>query len=334
MDQEIQFTSTADGVSIAYASAGSGPPIVKAGNWMNHLEYDWRSPVWRHLLEEFARDQQLIRYDVRGTGLSDRSAKELSLDAFVSDLSSVIAATGLERFPLLGISQGGPVAIAYAIRHPEKVSHLILFGSFAAGWKAADLTDELRQKREAQVTLIRQEWHSKNPAIRQLWTTLCIPDAQPEEATSFNELQRQAATPELAGRMFEAIGELDVTSMLPELKVPVLVLHSKGDSIVPFEEGRRLASLIPGAKFVSLESRNHLLLRHEPAWPIFVGEVRRFLGRETTPSPAAVTEQMKHCGTCGRVYGDPTLRYCLDDGTLLSPQPDSDSETVILPKTA
>lgn len=278
MEQEIHFCTTSDNVSIAYASVGSGPPFVKAANWMNHLEFDWRSPVWRHLLDEFSSDHQLVRYDERGTGLSDRNVSELSLDVFVDDLAAVVGRLGLEKFPLLGISQGGPVAVAYAIRHPEKVSHLILFGSFASGWKRSNLDEKILENRRAQLTLIRQGWNSKNPAIRQLWTTLCIPDGRPEEAESFNELQRESVSPETAARIFDAIGDLDVREMLPLLEVPVLVLHSRGDSMVQFEEGRRLASMIPRAKFVPLESRNHLLMDHEPAWTVFVEEVRRFLG--------------------------------------------------------
>ena len=280
MEQEIHFCTTSDNISIAYASVGTGPPFVKAANWMNHLEYDWRSPVWRHLLNEISRDHQLVRYDERGTGLSDRNVRELSLDVFVDDLEAVVDSLGLETFPLFGISQGGPVAAAYAVRHPEKVSHLILFGSFACGWKRSNLSEEILEKRRAQLTLIRQGWNSKNPAIRQLWTTLCIPDGHPDEAESFNELQRESVSPETAARIFDAIGDLDVRDMLPMLDVPTLVLHSRGDAMVQFEEGRRLASMIPRAKFVPLESRNHLLLQHEPAWDTFVGEVRRFLGRE------------------------------------------------------
>ncbi|MGB7069927.1 MAG: alpha/beta hydrolase [Pyrinomonadaceae bacterium] len=320
MEQEIKFCSTIDGVSIAYSSVGKGPPFVKAANWMNHLELDWLSPVWSHLLHEFAFDHNLVRYDERGTGLSDRNATtDLSLDAFVNDLESVVDAVGVERFPLFGISQGGPVAVAYASRHPDRVSHLILLGSFAAGWKRAKVDPDVLEKRKAQLTLIRQGWNSKNPAIRQLWTTLCIPNAMPDETESFNTLQKETASREDAARIFEAIGDLDVSEILPSLKIPSLVLHSRGDALVPFEEGRRLASMIPSAKFVSLESSNHILMRHEPAWPIFVTEVRRFLGHEK-PIIDAFTEtrRFKICSTCRRAYADDSLFYCLDDGTKLT----------------
>ncbi len=319
MEQEIKFCTTSDNVRIAYSSVGEGPPFVKAANWMNHLEYDWQSPVWNHLLHEFADDHQLVRYDERGTGLSDRNVEDLSLDAFVDDLSSVIEAVGVERFPLFGISQGGPVAVAYANRHPEKVSHLILLGSFATGWKKARLAPDDLEKRQAQMTLIKQGWNSKNPAIRQLWTTLCIPEANPDEAKSFNELQQASVSPDNAARIFEALGELDVHEILPKLNVPTLVFHARGDALVPFEEGRRLASMIPNSRFVTLESNNHLLLQHEAAWHVFASEVRKFLGREKSVTAAGTeTRLFKVCPTCSRTYADDTLLYCLDDGTKLT----------------
>ena len=318
MEQEIKFCTTSDNVTIAFACVGTGPPLVKAANWMNHLERDWHSPVWCHLLDEFSRDQQLVRYDERGTGLSDRKVGDLSLNAFVDDLEAVVNAVGLDRFPLLGISQGGPVAVAYALRHPEKVTHLVLFGSFASGWRKSGLDQKALDKREAQLTLIKQGWHSKNPAIRQLWTTLCIPDAHPDECESFNELQRESVSPDTAARIFEAIGDLDVRQMIRMLDLPVLVLHSRGDAMVNFEEGRRLASMIPGAKFVPLDSQNHLLLRHEPAWPRFVDEVRTFLGRVgTVPASDENTRSMKMCPTCHTIYGE-EMSFCLNDGTPLT----------------
>jgi pimeloyl-ACP methyl ester carboxylesterase len=318
MEQDIQFCTTSDGVSIAFASVGSGPPFVKAANWMNHLELDWHSPVWRHLLDELSSDQALVRYDERGTGLSDRNVEDLSIDAFVRDLESVVDALGLERFPLLGISQGGPVAVAYATRHPEKVSHLILYGSFAAGWKAAGLDMKDLDKRQAQLTLIRQGWSSRNPAIRQLWTTLCIPDARPEECDSFNELQRESVSADTAARIFEALGDLDVRELLPHLNMPVLVLHARSESMVKFEEGRRLASMIKGAKFVPLDSRNHLLMHHEPAWTRFVYEVRSFIGLNASKLDGETTRSMKICPTCRKIYGEEML-FCLDDGSPLDP---------------
>jgi eukaryotic-like serine/threonine-protein kinase len=286
MEQQIHFCTTADGVRIAYATVGEGPPLVKAANWLSHLEFDWRSPVWRHLLREFARDHTFIRYDERGNGLSDWNVTDLSFDAWVEDLESVIEAAGVERFPLLGISQGGAVAIAYAVRHPEKVSHLILYGAYARGWITRDSADEIEQ-RQAQLTLVKLGWGKDNPAFRQLWTTLYAPDATPEQAQSFNDLQRISTSPENAVKLLNIMGQIDVVDLLPQVKVPTLVLHCRDESGVPFEEGRLLASSIPGARFVPLEGRNHLLLEGAPSWGTFVKEIRRFLGTSDT---SALTE--------------------------------------------
>lgn len=335
MQQQIKFCTTPDNVRIAYSSVGSGPPLVKAANWMNHLEYDWTSPVWRHLMSEFAGDQQLIRYDERGTGLSDRRVEEFSLDAFVSDLESVIDAVGVERFPLLGISQGGAVAVSYAIKHPEKVSHLILHGTFATGWKRIPgLPKAIVERRNAEVMLIRHSWGLNNPAARQFWTTLCIPDGTPEEAQSFNEIQQLSVSAETAARIYEAIGDFDVAELLPELDLPVLVLHSRGDATVSYEDGRRMASMIRGARFVTLESKNHLLMEDEPSWPKFVSEVRTFLGRERQSDAADTpTVLFKICPACSRIYTDNSMLYCLDDGTQLANRADlsdPDPKTLIL----
>lgn len=292
MEQKIQFCTTDDGVRIAYATAGSGPPLVKAANWLNHLEFDWESPIWRHLLEEFAQDHLLVRYDERGNGLSDWNVEDLSFEAFVRDLESVVDAVGLERFPLLGISQGGAVAIAYAIRHPDRVSHLILYGAYARGW-AERGSPAVQEQREALMTLVRLGWGQDNPAFRQLWTTLYAPDATPEQVEWFNELQRVSTSPENAVRLFTEFSKMNVVDLLPQIKVPTIVLHCRKEAVVPFEEGRRLAALIPGAHFVPLEGRNHLLLQTEPAWNKFITEVRRFLGRDrraTVPELGKTTE--------------------------------------------
>ena len=281
MEQQIHFCTTHDGVRIAYATVGEGPPLVKAANWLSHLEFDWRSPVWRHLLAEFARDHTFIRYDERGNGLSDWNVSDLSFDAWVEDLDSVVEAANLDRFPLLGISQGGAVAIAYAVRHPEKVSHLILYGAYARGWAQRDSPEEIEQ-RQAALTLVRLGWGKDNPAFRQLWTTLYAPDATPEQAQSFNDLQRISTSPENAVKLLNIMGNIDVVDLLPQVKVPTLVLHCRDEAGVPFEEGRKLAGTIPGALFVPLNGRNHLLLEGDPSWDTFVKEVRHFLGTEVT----------------------------------------------------
>jgi serine/threonine protein kinase/pimeloyl-ACP methyl ester carboxylesterase/tetratricopeptide (TPR) repeat protein len=289
MEQQIQFCTTDDGVRIAYATVGKGPPLLKAANWLSHLEFDWRSPVWRHLLAEFARDHTFIRYDERGNGLSDWNVSDLSFDAWVEDLDSVVDAAGLDHFPLLGISQGGAVAIAYAVRHPEKVSHLILYGAYARGWAKRESAEEIEQ-RQAQLTLVRLGWGKDNPAFRQLWTTLYAPDASPEQAQSFNDLQRVSTSPENAVTLLNVMGNIDVVDLLAQVKVPTLVLHCRDEAGVPFEEGRLIASSIPGARFVPLKGRNHLLLEGDPSWGAFVKEVRQFLGTEETSAMTQISE--------------------------------------------
>jgi eukaryotic-like serine/threonine-protein kinase len=281
MEQQIHFCNTQDNVQIAYATVGNGPPMVKAANWLSHLEFDWQSPIWRHLLREFSRDHTLIRYDERGNGLSDWNVADLSFNAWVADLESVVNAAGVDRFPLIGISQGGAVAIAYAVRNPERVSHLILYGAYARGWITRDSADEIEQ-RQAQLTLVRLGWGKDNPAFRQLWTSLYAPDATPQQAQSFNDLQRVSTSPENAVKLLTEMGNINVVDLLPQVKVPTLVLHCRDEAGVPFEEGRKLAGTIPGARFVPLEGRNHLLLEGAPSWGTFVKEIRRFLGTEET----------------------------------------------------
>ena len=277
--QDIRFCMAPDGVSIAYAVAGEGPPLVKAANWLNHLEYDWTSPIWRHLLMELANGHRLIRHDARGNGLSDWEAADISFEAFVSDLEIVIEASGVERFPLLGVSQGCSVSIAYAVRHPERVSKLILYGGFARG-RAQRGTQADIEDAEAQMTLMRHNWGKDNPAIRQLFTSMFIPDGTPEQIDWFNNLQRITTSAEGAARIRKAVNAIDVTPLLAEVKAPTLVLHCRDDGMVPFEEGRRMAAMIPNARFVALEGRNHLMLEHEPAWTRFVDEVRGFLAED------------------------------------------------------
>jgi pimeloyl-ACP methyl ester carboxylesterase/tRNA A-37 threonylcarbamoyl transferase component Bud32 len=278
LDQRIRFCTASDGTRIAYATSGRGQPLVKAANWLSHLEHDGKSPVWRHWIRELSRDHTLVRYDERGCGLSDWTVDEFSLEAWVRDLEAVVDDLELDRFPLLGISQGGPIAIAYALRHPERVSRLILYGSYARGQAHRDLSDREREERELLLELIRLGWGKDHDAFRQVFTRLFIPEGTPEQIQWFNELQRVSATPENAARMCDAFHMLDVRDMVPRLDLPTLVLHATGDLRIPFNEGRLLASTIPGAAFVPLESRNHLLLESEPAWPRFLREVRAFLG--------------------------------------------------------
>jgi class 3 adenylate cyclase/pimeloyl-ACP methyl ester carboxylesterase len=274
-NQEIKYCRASDGVRLAYATAGNGPILVKTGNWLNHLEYDWESPVWRHLILGLAGNHTLIRYDARGNGLSDWEVPELSVNAWVSDLETVVDAAGLERFPLLGISQGCAVSIAYAAKHPQRVSKLILYGGFALGAKKRS-PDE-RDKRNALATLMRLGWGQDNPAFRQVFTNIFIPGATEEQKKFFNELERRTTSPELAAKMFDASGDIDVTAFLGEVRTPTLVLHVRGDMIVPVDAGRAMASQIPGARFVALPGQNHLFLEDEPASDRFFEEVNLFL---------------------------------------------------------
>jgi pimeloyl-ACP methyl ester carboxylesterase len=273
--QEINYCRTRDGVRLAYAFAGAGPLLVKTGNWMNHLEYDWESPIWGHVFRDLSRTHTLIRYDARGNGMSDWEVDEISLDAWVSDLETVVDTLGLDRFPLFGVSQGGAVAVAYAARHPERVTRLILYGAFALGGKKRAPSE--KAKRDAMVTLMRLGWGADNPAFRQMFTGLFIPDGTHEQADYFNELQRRTTSPECAARYFDVVGDFDITELLPMVKAPTLVMHVRDDQVVPIEYGRQLAAGINGARFIAFPGRNHLFIEHEPAAHRFLEEVNIFL---------------------------------------------------------
>jgi pimeloyl-ACP methyl ester carboxylesterase/DNA-binding CsgD family transcriptional regulator len=281
--QEIRFCTAPDGARIAYATVGKGLPLVRAAHWLTHLEFDWQGPVWRPWLTALSRDNTLIRYDARGCGLSDWDVADVSLDAWIADLETVVAAAGLARFALLGASQSASVAIAYAVKHPERISHLILYGGFARGRLKRGSPEQVEEA-ETELRLIRLGWGRENPAFRQAFTTGFIPDGTPEQLRWFNELQRVSTSPGHAARIVQAASTIDVSDLLPRIAVPTLVLHSRDDARVPFDEGRRLASAIPNARFVPLEGRNHILLESEPAWPRFLAEIRGFL---STGGPAA-----------------------------------------------
>jgi pimeloyl-ACP methyl ester carboxylesterase len=279
---EIQFCRTSDDVRIAYAVVGDGPPLVWAAHWLSHLAFSWESPIWRHWTEEFAKDHSFVHYDERANGLSDWDTSELSLDAFVRDLEAVVDTLGLDRFALIGGSKGGTTAAAYAARHPERVSHLVIYGANAQGWRARLDPSGLRA-REAMITLMQRSWGQDNPAVRQILTSLLLPDATLEEMACFNDLQRISSSPENVARLQRATGDFDVLGVLPDIVAPTLVLHCRDDVAMPFEQGRLIASRIRGARLVALESRNHILLPRDPAWATFVDEVRRFL-REDAPT--------------------------------------------------
>ena len=283
--QHIRFCTASDGTGIAFACVGEGPPLVKTANWLNHIEYEWESPIWRHWLRELTRDHKLLRYDERGNGLSDWKVEDLSFEAFVNDLETVVDAAGLDRFDLLGISQGCAVSIAYAIRHPGRVRRMVLVGGYATGWSVRGDPEEVA-RREAMITLTKIGWGQDNPAFRQMFTTLYFPGATPEQADWFNELQRVSASPEGAQRLQRVLGKIDVRPLLDKVRVPTLVMHSRGDSVVPFAAGRAMAALIPGARFVGLDSHNHLVLESEPAWEMLVRHLRDFFAGPDDPIPA------------------------------------------------
>lgn len=273
---DVRFCRTADDVRIAYACTGEGPPLVKAANWLNHLEFDWQSPVWNHLLHGLAAEHRLIRYDGRGSGLSDWNVGDVSFETFIRDLESVADAVRIDRVPLLGISQGAAISIAYAARHPERVSHLVLYGGFARGLRRRG-TQQAIERADVLTAVIRHGWANENPAYRQLFTSLFIPGASLEQMQWFNDLQRVTASPENTLRTRDVFDEIDVVALLPRLSVPTLVLHCRDDEIVPFEEGRLIAANIPNARFVALEGRNHLILKDDPARARFLEEVTKFL---------------------------------------------------------
>jgi len=277
MSQVIDYCRSSDGARLAWATAGRGSPLMKSANYMNHLEYDWDSPVWRHVFRGLASDHTLIRYDARGNGLSDWDVNEVSLDAFVSDLETVVDAAGLDRFPLLGISQGCAVSIAYAARHPERVSHLVLYGGYALGGRKRSPGEEA--KRNAMAALMRVAWGADDAGFRQLFTSQFLPGGTKEQFDAFNELQRRTTSAECAARYFDVVGDIDVVNLLSKVTAPTLVMHVRDDLIVPFEAGRAMAQGIPGAKFVPLDGRNHLFLEEDPATEQFFIELYRFLGQ-------------------------------------------------------
>jgi pimeloyl-ACP methyl ester carboxylesterase len=278
LKQNIKYCRTDDGVRLAYATVGSGPPLVRTAHWLGHLEYDWELPIFRHLLLGLARDFTVLRHDARGNGLSDWDVGELSLEAWVKDLETVVDAAGLERFPLFGFSQGCAVSIAFAVRHPERVSHLVLYGGYGLGrMKRPGVTDADRERFSAMKTLIKLGWGADQPMFRQIFTSLLMPTATKEQADAFNEAQRLSASPECAARYFELVNHFDVRQLLPQVKVPTLVLHLRDDGVNPIELGREMAATIPDARFVAMPGRNHIFLEQDPCVPILLEEVRNFI---------------------------------------------------------
>ena len=307
--QDIRFCVSNDGVRLAWSAVGSGSPLVKAANWLNHLDYEWESPIWKHWIAELTKYNRFVRYDERGNGLSDWTVKDISLEAWVQDLETVVDAAGLDRFALMGISQGGAPAITYAVRHPERVSHLILIGAYSRGWEYRENPEALNA-RHAFETLVRLDWGSKNPAFAFDFAGLYVPEnTTAEHQEWFNNLRRVSASPENAARIMEACDKINVRALLPSVTVPTIVFHSDGDRAVPPDEGRILAAEIPNTRFVPLSSANHLLLADEPAWRVFVTELGAFLkwhdpNREASQRSVALVASSEPQNAEPRAHGE------------------------------
>lgn len=279
--QSIRLTKSADGTTIAWAEAGSGPPLVKASNWLTHLEHDIESPLWRHWIRFFAEHYRFVRYDERGCGMSERDVAELSVDRSTEDLAVVIAAAEPRPpFVLVGISQGGHAALRYAVAHPEQISHLVLYGAYAQG-RAKQNDRHVEEAQRARIALTRSGWGQNNPVYRQLFTSRFVPGATDEHIRWFNDLCRKTASADVAARIMEFRLHVDETELLPRVSVPTLVLHARGDEAVAPAQSRLIATRIPGATLVELDSRNHILLESEPAWARFKQEVLAFTGRSS-----------------------------------------------------
>jgi pimeloyl-ACP methyl ester carboxylesterase/DNA-binding winged helix-turn-helix (wHTH) protein len=275
LQQEVQFFTTSDGVRIAYTMGGGGPPVVRAVDWLNHLDFEWKNPFRRHWFSEIMHHHTFLRYDQRGSGLSDWNIQDFSFERSLADFEELISAVGFDKFALLGSCQGGAIGTAYAARHPERVTKLILVGAFARGWPPPD--SMITEQFNAMLTLIRLGWGRDNPAFRQLWTTLFRPDASPAETEWMNEFQRITSSPENAARMMSEFPKINITDLLPKVCCPTLVIHSRDEAVVPAQEGRLIASRIRGARYVELPSRNHEVVPGEPAWQLFIDEISGFL---------------------------------------------------------
>ncbi|MFY1671327.1 alpha/beta fold hydrolase [Plantactinospora sp. WMMB334] len=275
--QVIRFCRAEDGTRIAYATIGTGPPLLKAANWMSHLDLEWTTPVWSHWLSGLARDRQLIRYDERGCGLSDWQVPSFSFDDWVDDLDTVVEAIGLDRFPLLGVSQGGAVAIAYAVRRPERVSRLILAGAYAQGRQVRARDDAEREAAAIDLELARVGWGNQDPRFLQVFASQFLPDGTPRDWDDFTVFQRQTTSPANGVRFLEEFARIDVSGIAHRVACPTLILHSRDDARVPAAQASDLAALIPDSRLVLLDSRNHLLTASEPAWSEFLSHIDAFL---------------------------------------------------------
>jgi pimeloyl-ACP methyl ester carboxylesterase/DNA-binding CsgD family transcriptional regulator len=280
LSQNIQFCTSEDSTRIAVASCGTGPVILRAAHWLSHVDYDLESPVWRPWLQALSARNRFVRYDPRGCGMSDRHVADLSIEAWNADLDAVAESIKEPRFVLLGLSQGGALAIDFALRHPERVSHLVLLNAYGQGGRARARTEAELLEAETLVNFIRVGWGRDNPAFCRFFTNLFIPDGTPEQHRWWGDLERITATAEVASQLLWSMQGIDVLDRASGLSVPTLIAHCRGDMRVPFDEGRKLAAAIPGARFVPLESKNHVLLADEPAWAVFQAELASFLGQD------------------------------------------------------
>jgi pimeloyl-ACP methyl ester carboxylesterase/DNA-binding winged helix-turn-helix (wHTH) protein len=275
--QDLRFSVAEDGVRLAWASIGQGPPLVKASNWLTHLDFEWGSPIWQHWWTELSKHHRLIRYDERGNGMSQRDVPDVSFDTWVRDLETVVDAAGLDRFSLLGISRGGAIAIAYTVKHPERVNKLVLYGAFPMGLYHYGSPEEIEARR-ALISLTRLGWGHHDAAFCRMFTKRFMPDATPVHENWFDDLQRVSTSAANAARLMDVDCGIDVRGLLRKVQAPTLVLHCDRDKVVSPEHGRQLAAEIPNARYASIPSANHLLLAEEPAWEILVQEFSAFLG--------------------------------------------------------
>ncbi len=281
MEQEIRFCTSSDGGRLAYATVGSGPVLVRAAHWLTHVDYDWRSPVWHHWLTGIGAHRTLVRYDERGCGLSDHDMVDCSLDAWVDDLKSVADDFGLDRFPVLGVSQGGAVAMAFASRFPERVSKLVLLNTYLRGPAVRARSRDDHAAAEIQYDLIRLGWErDDDPTFRRFFAANLAPDAPNEVHAAFAELLRRTTSAENALRLMRTWSELDVSDEATTVRCPALVLHCRNDLRVPFDQGLEVAAAIPDSRFVTLDTRNHLFRVEEPAWTAFIDAMNSFLDED------------------------------------------------------
>lgn len=284
--RDIRFVAAPDGVQLATARYGAGPPLIKAATWLTHIDRVEPGSVHEALITEFAQRHTYVEYDTRGCGLSQRRVDDISVESWVADLEAVADAYGREPFTLLAFTCAVGVAVEYAARHPERVRSLILFGGFATSYHSTSHPDpNVRREGDLMLELAALGWGNSSPACRQVFVSRFLPEATPAQWKAFDELQRATATPDVAVRQLRAMYSMNVKEAAARVRCPALVLHPKDDEMVRFEQGRRLASLIPGARFVPVPGRNHIPFPHEPAWDAFVRETREFLGDAEVSDP-------------------------------------------------